>query len=516
MELSPRQEDDAFFQDLDALPFEENISPLPGDSGKLLIDAAPHLEHGSLADLSPPKFSPESCGSRDADGLLHGMAMGNHHSPGQTPSEEREAQDNKINAWFENISRTASAGEESSKSRGDGSGGGRNYQGHNHSRGDNGGHTDGSGMGCQDSDRHSIDIFLTESDTSEPWQTYLLSQQSADDDFDIDVNDSLGIGALDGAAILGIRNNIGFGIHHNVKGGKFEQDQNDGAGALGGPKLGKGDGHHHYGDYNVVNYVNIVTASTPKRKKGPGKRCGASSAALAGASLSGTDGARNERKRRAKRRANLTRLKMLCGLVKHTSAILVMRASHKMLRATVNTPQPHARIRKDGGIDLSHEQMEKVRKSAHKSKCTDKGRAYRERMHRIESLMIVAEMARILHHLKGTKMPKNFGSSNMVLSDVADTLDQSKRGKIYHSSPSSSSSSSSSAAVAIREGKPPLHRSRNTEVNKKDISQGVRHKRKKAEGTTKNSPPNPKRAKTTTKDASQKASERLSYTESCI
>ena len=59
MELSPRQEDDAFFQDLDALPFEENISPLPGDSGKLLIDAAPHLEHGSLADLSPPKFNVE-------------------------------------------------------------------------------------------------------------------------------------------------------------------------------------------------------------------------------------------------------------------------------------------------------------------------------------------------------------------------------------------------------------------------------------------------------------------------
>ena len=68
----PPQEEDTFFHDLDAMPFDENISPLRGcGGGKLLVDAAPHLDQGSLEDLSPPKI-PLLSGSGDASGLLLG------------------------------------------------------------------------------------------------------------------------------------------------------------------------------------------------------------------------------------------------------------------------------------------------------------------------------------------------------------------------------------------------------------------------------------------------------------
>ena len=94
-------------------------------------------------------------------------------------------------------------------------------------------------------------------------------------------------------------------------------------------------------------------------------------------------------------------------------------------------------------------------------------------MHRIESLMIVAEMAKVVYCLKGVKPDKGVSSSNKVLGMVKDMLAGMKGVKL-----TAKSLKFSSSAAPVH-AKPPLHRSQNTNTKKKDrATRGAKLKRK--------------------------------------
>ena len=111
-------------------------------------------------------------------------------------------------------------------------------------------------------------------------------------------------------------------------------------------------------------------------------------------------------------------------------------------------------------------------------------------MHRIESLMIVAEMAKVTYCLKGVKPDKGVSSSNKVLGMVKDMLAGMKGVKL-----TAKSLKFSSSAAPVH-AKPPLHRSQNTNTKKKEPREAPSSvssppkkngtKRRKRETTTEN------------------------------
>jgi hypothetical protein len=161
----------------------------------------------------------------------------------------------------------------------------------------------------------------------------------------------------------------------------------------------------------------------------------------------------------------LDRLTMLLGFPRDTAAIDLMRVAHaklcgmdKEFSRLTGTPPVPVRAGPDGGIDLSPKQVEAIRASADASQASDKGRVFQERMHRIESLSILMQMVRMLHHLSGRpseEMPQSISFSvidraeNDVLRDVADLFDD-------NTSSSSSTSASASASASSSSSLPPF------------------------------------------------------------
>ena len=448
-QLSQPLMDNCFFEDIEALQYDENMTPLQSmaDSCKLFADSVPpmvNISHQEALALFPLDnichYSGGCCAGGSGDDC--------DYYCDKRDCPDSQSQEMKANALLEGISKTASADEKN---------------------------TTDSNVGSETLDicsQHSIDKFLTQSGMSESWEDFMhsspphsektgSSQDTSKDPMACADADDCASGSEPLKKREGNKKKSA-GAKKARRNSRAKSTKATGGKKSKGSISGKGKADVK----GKINAKSKLCDSHDTRIMSTDSR-GSSVAMSDKHQLSDTVGAKTERQRRLIRRKHLSNIKDALGIKPHRAAIFVLREVHKVMSYISGESNP---IRQDGGIDLSREQEARLKEKTSKSHTSNKARAYREMMHRVESLMIVERLRKHVHILSTSKAEQSerVGGSNQILSNVVDILRKFKRKKSTSSSSSMSSSLPYSSLYFTAEDKRRKPRKSSKASSKKD------------------------------------------------